>query len=79
MPSKDDADRVEVTAYILAWNPETHQGQIRLHLAKQGNRELLIEDPAELAALAAVLSEAPVYLEGDGTLTSGWEPVHDGD
>lgn len=68
--------QIEVIGYSLSWRARDNQGGARLTL--KGGREVDIpaDSAQELAALAAILNESPVFLRTeDGALFTGREPV----
>jgi hypothetical protein len=68
----------QVTHYRLAWNPKTNQGRAEIFFKKENQTvRLKIDSAQELAAVAAVLKESPVFLTGDGLIYTGWEEIDD--
>ena len=70
---------VPVAGYALIWatKGEGKKGKVKLKLQNGKDAELLA-DGQELAALAAILKESPVYYGTDtGVLATDWEQVGD--
>jgi hypothetical protein len=68
--------KLAVTDYALAWGTQNKQGTIRLALEDGQAFNITVPSAEELAALAAVLNESPVfYRTEDGVLLTGKEPV----
>lgn len=62
-----------ITHYRLAWHPGVNEGRAIIRLQSGDEKNVPINSPAELSALAAVLREKPVFLEEDGYIYTGWE------
>ena len=62
-----------ITGYRLAWHPGANQGKAVIRLQGGHQKNVPINSSAELAALAAVLREKPVFLREDGYIYTGWE------
>ena len=63
----------QITHYSIGWNHAENRGFVTISLHGEAAMELNIESGHELAALAAVLREAPVFYREDGYIYSGWE------
>lgn len=65
----------QIVNYGLHWNPQTKDGRIILDVGDGRPIAVAITSAAEFAALAAVLNEKPVFLEGNGAISTSWQPV----
>lgn len=69
----------EIKSYTMRWNLMLHSGQIVLQLADGAAKSIPMNDPAEFAAVAAILNESPVYLIPEtNEIATKWEPVEGG-
>ncbi|MCI0744743.1 MAG: hypothetical protein L0Y58_04980 [Verrucomicrobia subdivision 3 bacterium] len=68
-------NRRQIINYGLHWNPQTKEGRIILDLGDENPVPVPVASAEEFAALAAVLNEKPVYLEANGAISTGWQPV----
>ena len=60
--------------YSLACHPGQNQGRVKIILKNGQKHDLPVGSLTELAALAAVLRERPVFLSDDGSyIFTGWE------
>ena len=66
----------QITEYRLAWHPGQNSGRARIKLQNGTQHEVPINTPGELAAVAAVLREHPVFLV-NGEIRTGWEPIEE--
>lgn len=65
---------VPIEQFILGWHPK--KGTFyRIKPLNGGWSPWNTVPPAELAALAAIFNEAPVFLHPDGAITTDAEPV----
>jgi hypothetical protein len=66
----------EIKSYTMRWNLMQHSGQIVLQLADNATRSIPMTDPAEFAAVAAILNQSPVFLLPEtNEITTKWEPI----
>ncbi|HYJ80109.1 MAG TPA: hypothetical protein VEW03_10930, partial [Longimicrobiaceae bacterium] len=63
----------------LGWNLKEKAGGVQLKLENGQLVKLRIESAAEISAIAAILKESPVFLNQNGLLVTGPEPVSDDD
>jgi hypothetical protein len=68
-------NRKQIVNYGLHWNPATKDGRITLDLGDGKPVPVSVHSAEEFAAIAAVLNEKPVYLETNGSISTGWQPV----
>ncbi len=64
--------------YRAAWNPDTHEGRVRLYTDDDEKLMLEISDPAEFAAILTLLNTSTEIRLRDGFIQSGVEAI-DGD
>lgn len=68
---------VQIEQYSIAWHP-TNGAAYRIKLKGNANWSNWVQIPStELSALAAVLGEDPVYVDNNGWISTGPEPVGD--
>jgi hypothetical protein len=67
--------RRAIKSYVIGWEPARHRPLASIQLEDGSHHALKVEAAAELAALAAILRESPVFLYENGLIVSGWEPV----
>jgi len=65
-----------VERFMLGWHPQKGAGY-RIKLANGAWGNWVIVPAADLAALAAIFNESPVYAHEDGSITTGEEPIGD--
>ena len=64
----------QIEQFALAWHPQ--KGSFyRIKLVNAPWANWVAVSAADLAALAALLNEQPVFLQPDGAITTGPEPV----
>ncbi len=63
----------EVKTFQLAWNVQTNQGWVKLN----NNIQLKVTSLSELAGWATLLQEKPLFMEPNGWIHTGQEPVGD--
>lgn len=68
-----------VQGFRLGWNLNERAGGLQLKLDNGRLVKERIESAAELSAIAAILRESPVFLDGNGLLYTGPEPISDAD
>lgn len=64
--------------YKAAWNPETHQGRIRLETGDGDKIMFELDDPAEFTAVLTLLATSEEIRMRDGFIQTGSEAI-DGD
>jgi len=64
-----------IKSYVIGWEPGRNRAVASLQLADGSHHAVKIETAAELAALAAILKESPVFLYENGLIVTGWEEV----
>jgi hypothetical protein len=67
--------RLEIKSYALGWFPESNRAIVTVKLEDGSSKKIKVDSPGELAALAAVLKERPVFLYDTGLIATGWEDV----
>lgn len=65
---------VQVEQYVLGWHPQKGSAY-RIKLAGRVLSPWISVSAADLAALAAIFAEQPVFAHSDGSITTGPEPV----
>lgn len=60
--------RKQITKYNLGWNPQTKKPYVLIHLEGGSQRDVPVQTAEELAALAAILRESPVFLHDNGII-----------
>lgn len=68
-----------VLHYSLGYNFKKKKGAVSLHIEGLEKPKTVSLAPDELAAVAAILRQAPVHVSSEGHLRTDWEPVHDED
>jgi hypothetical protein len=63
--------------YKAAWNPETHQGRIRLETSGGEKVMLELDDPAEFTAVLTILATSDEVRMRDGFIQTGSEAIGD--
>ena len=63
-----------IEQYALGWHPTKGAG-FRIKPAGRVWSDWLSVPAADLAALAAIFNEQPVYLQPDNSITTGPEPI----
>lgn len=69
---------MEIEKFKAAWNPETHEGRIRLYSDRDEKHMLEVSDPAEFTAMVTLLSSSEEIELKHGWLQTGAEAI-DGD
>lgn len=67
------ADRLEIVAYALRWNPRTNQGYLFLSFKNRRWVRWQMKSLDELSGYASILQKRPVFLFNDGTVGTNWE------
>jgi hypothetical protein len=67
--------RRAIKSYVIGWEPARRRPVASIQLEDGSHHALKIETAAELAALAAILRESPVFQYENGLIVSGWEPI----
>lgn len=62
----------QITRYSLGWHTKENAGFISIEVDGRRSGTVTYKDPAEFAAVAAVLRESPVFFK-DGLIRSGVE------
>jgi hypothetical protein len=63
-----------VEGYILGWHPKVGCA-FRVQPDGGGMSKWIRVPPADLAALASIFRESPVYIQEDGSITTGPEAI----
>jgi hypothetical protein len=58
----------KITKYDLGWNPQTKKPYVQIHIEGGLQQSVLVQTAEELAALAAILRESPVFLHDNGII-----------
>ena len=61
--------------YKAAWNPETHEGRIRLETSKGDRIMLELDNPAEFTAVLTMLATSEEISMRDGFIQTGSEEI----
>jgi len=61
--------------YKAAWNPETHEGRIRLETGKGEKIMLELDNPAEFTAILTMLATSEEIRMRDGFIQTGTEDI----
>ena len=60
--------RKKITKYDLGWHPQTKRPYVLIHLEGGSQQAVPVQTAEELAALAAILRESPVFLHDNGII-----------
>ncbi len=63
-----------IEQYMLGWHPQGGSA-FRIKQVGTGWSEWIRVPASDLAALAAIFNEQPVYLHADNSITTGREPI----
>jgi hypothetical protein len=74
MSPKESPMASQIEQFGLGWHPQKGSSY-RIKLVGGGWNNWIEVSSADLAALAAIFSEQPVFLQPDGAITTGPEPV----
>jgi len=75
MDQSEHMSRLEIKEYALGWFPQSNRAIVTVKLEDGSSKKIKVDSPGELAALAAVLKERPVFLYDTGLIATGWEDV----
>jgi hypothetical protein len=64
-----------IKSYVIGWEPGRNRAVASLQLEDGTHHAIKIETAAELAAIAAILKESPVFLYENGLIVTGWEEI----
>jgi hypothetical protein len=67
--------RRAIKSYVIGWEPARRRPLASIQLEDGSHHALKVGTAAELAALAAILRESPVFLYENGLIVSGWEQI----
>ena len=67
--------RSAIKSYVIGWEPARSRPLASIQLEDGSHHAVKVETAAELAALAAILRESPVFLYENGLIVSGWEQI----
>ncbi len=62
-------------SYKAAWNPETHEGRIRLETGDGDRIMLELDNPAEFTAVLTMLATSDEIRMRDGFIQTGTEEI----
>ena len=62
-----------IKSYVIGWEPGRNRALASLQLEDGTHHSVKVETAGELAALAAILKESPVFLYENGLIVTGWE------
>lgn len=65
-----------IEKFALGWHQQTG-GAYRIKVVNGGWSNWISVPSADLAALAAIFEESPVYVHPNGSITTGEEPIGD--
>lgn len=65
---------IQIEQYVLNWHP-TNGASYRIKLSGRTWGPWNRVPPSDLAAIAAILNESPCYVNDDGSIGTGPEPV----
>jgi hypothetical protein len=64
----------QIEQYALGWHPQKGSA-FRVKPVAGGWSDWIMVPAADLAALAAIFNEQPVFLQADKSITTGPEPI----